>query len=130
MTERLSTTSIYNIPDFGRFSVFSYSKFNLSLSESDIHIFVKEYKDRIKKQLLREEENDRTPFPSFADKRPSVANVGWMDDNQKRFFNYTPNDTLVKQHYLSEMGFINCMVYSPGGQYIVVGHSTGLIQVC
>lgn len=116
------TTSFYNIS--------SYNRFNLCESESDIHVFVKEYRERIKKQLTREEEGVRSQFVSFAEKRLSVTDVAWFQDNDERFFKDTANETLIKEDYLSQCGFICCMIFSDDGESVIVGHSSGLIQVC
>ncbi|KOB65167.1 Uncharacterized protein OBRU01_24498, partial [Operophtera brumata] len=114
------TTSCYNISQ--------YSRFNLSENESDIHVFVKEYKERIKQQLGREECNTRSTFVSFAEKRLSATDVAWLQDNEERFFRDTANETLTSQCYRSEYGFISSMIYSADGEFIIVGHASGLIQ--
>lgn len=106
-----------------------YDISNLSIDESDIHVFIREYKERIKKQLAREEEGGKTPFISFAEKRLSVTDITWLQDNQERFFKDTANEDLLTIDYSSEFGFITCMTYLPDGEEIVVGHSTGAIQV-
>ncbi|CAH2264523.1 jg21273 [Pararge aegeria aegeria] len=106
----------------------TYSRFNLSQSESDIQVFVKEYGYRIKKEFAREDEGGRSAFVSFAEKKLSLADVTWLQDNQERFFKDTPNENLLSLNYLSQTGYICAMVYSHEGKYLVVGHSTGLIQ--
>ncbi|KAM3963413.1 uncharacterized protein ACR2FA_002349 [Aphomia sociella] len=121
--------SFYNISNSNRCSISTYSRFNISESESDIHIFIKEYKKRIKNQLLREEESVRPQFVSFAEKRLSVTDVEWLQENEERFFRNTANEDLIKLSYLSQLGFICCMIYSPDGTYVIVGYSTGLIQM-
>ncbi|XP_059050078.1 uncharacterized protein LOC131845078 [Achroia grisella] len=99
------------------------------MNQIDIHTFINEYKERVKKQLLREEESAKTQFVSFADKSLSITDIEWLQDNQERFFKDTANEDLLKLDYLSELGFICCMIYSPDGTFIIVGHSTGLIQM-
>ncbi|KAJ0180385.1 hypothetical protein K1T71_003789 [Dendrolimus kikuchii] len=111
------------------YNISTYSRFNLSTDESDIHVFIREYKERIKRQLAREEECGKTPFISFAEKRLSVTDITWLQDNHDRFFENTANEGLVKINYSSEYGFITCMTYSRDGEEIVVGHSTGVIQM-
>lgn len=111
------------------YNLSTYSRFNLSESESDIKVFVKEYKERVKRQLAREEENEKTPFVSFSERRLSVTDVAWLKDNEDRFFKGTKNEAVLKLDYLSVCGFIFCMTYSPNGEFILVGHSSGLIQV-
>ncbi|XP_072944036.1 uncharacterized protein [Epargyreus clarus] len=110
------------------FNISTYSRFNLSESESDIQVFVKEYGYRIKKQL--EDETEKTPFISFAEKTFTSDNgYSWLHENQSRFLNNTPNESLLNLSYLSECGFICSMIYTPGGNYLIVGHSSGMIQM-
>ncbi|XP_013189999.1 uncharacterized protein LOC106134482 [Amyelois transitella] len=119
----------YNAPSFSRLSVASHTRFNLSEFESDIHIFIKEYKIRIKRQQLREEENLPSPFISFADTKVNVTDIDWLIDNEERFYKNTPNKDILKLHYLSELGYVTCMEYSLDGDYIVVGHASGMMQM-
>ncbi|XP_045784968.1 uncharacterized protein LOC123880700 isoform X5 [Maniola jurtina] len=111
------------------FNFSTYSRFNLSETESDIQVFVREYGYRIKKQLAREEEGGRSNFVSFAEKRLSITDLTWLHDNQERFFKDTPNENLLSLNYLSQIGFICSMIYSTDGKFLIVGHSTGLIQM-
>lgn len=111
------------------FNISTYSRFNLSESQSDIKIFLKEFGYRIKKQLAREEEAGSSGFISFAEKSLSLTDITWIQDNQKRFLEDTPNESVASLNYLSETGFITSIVYAPNGEFLVVGHSTGLIQV-
>lgn len=104
-----------------------YSRFNLSESASDILVLVQDYRERIVTQII--EQTSKSPFLSFAEKKLSLLDVAWLQDNTKRFFDYTANTNLVKQDYLSEFGFITCMAYSKNGEQIIVGHSSGLVQV-
>ncbi|CAH1646208.1 unnamed protein product [Spodoptera littoralis] len=116
------------IQDISSFHVTTYSRYNISESTSDIQVFVNEFKQRIECDLRRTEENAKENFISFAEKRLSISDITWLQDNYDRFFKDTDNKTLIEDHYLSECGFICSMVYSPDGETIIVGHSTGLIQ--
>lgn len=108
----------------------TYSRFNISDSISDTNIFIREFKERVIHSLKREEEHGRTPFRSFAERKLSVAEIAWLQDNTERFLNDTANESVVQEHYLSECGFICSMIYTPNGKAIILGHSSGLIQVC
>ncbi|XP_021209169.1 uncharacterized protein LOC101744306 isoform X2 [Bombyx mori] len=114
-------SSLYNIS--------TYSRLNLSESESDIPVFVDEYRKRIKRQLAREEEPPKSSFISFVQKGLSITDLTWLQDNRDRFFKGTENKTLVKLDYLSECGYIFCMEFSPEGDFVIIGHSSGLIQM-
>lgn len=112
------------------FNISSYSRFNLSESESDINVFIKEFGYRITKQLAREERNVQSAFPSFAENYPSEHDdVSWQEENEEKYIKNTPNENLAHLFYLSENGFICSMIYSPDGEFLIVGHSSGLIQV-
>lgn len=110
------------------FNISTFSRFNLSENESDIQVFVKEYSYRINRQLAREHEGSRSGFISFAEKSLST-DFTWLQDNQERYFKDTSNEHLLSLNYLSQTGFICSMIYSPDGRFLIVGHSTGLIQV-
>ncbi|CAH0406605.1 unnamed protein product [Chilo suppressalis] len=124
------SSSIYNIPNFSAFSIHRHSRNLLSESESDINIFVKEYKDRVEKQLIQGEEHEKS-LVSFADTiiPEPEHDEEWLRDNYNRFFHYTPNLDLSKVHFLTEMGFICSMTFAPDGAFLIVGHSSGLIQM-
>lgn len=111
------------------FNISTYSRFNLSESQSDIQVFLKEFGYRIKKPLAREEENGTSGFISFAEKSSSFDNLRWIQDNNTRFLYDTPNEKVSSLSYLSETGYITSMIYTLDGEFLVVGHSTGLIQV-
>lgn len=111
------------------FSISKYSRFNLSESESDIEVFVKEYGYRIKRQLANELDGCRSQFPSFVERKIKAEELPWIEDNFDRFFKESPNKCLETINYLSEYGFITSMIYSPDGDFLIVGHSTGVIQV-
>lgn len=115
--------------DISGYNLSTYSRFNLSESLSDIHVFVRDFRDRINRSLERLEECELTPFVSFGIRKLSHVDLDWLHENYERFFKDTHNDTLVETHYLSECGFITAMIYTPEGDGIIVGHSTGLIQV-
>ncbi|XP_022820295.1 uncharacterized protein LOC111352161 [Spodoptera litura] len=117
------------IQDISSFHVTTYSRYNISESTSDIQVFVNEFKKRIECDLRRTEENAKENFITFAEKRLSISDITWLQDNYDRFFKDTENKTLIEDHYLSECGFICSMAYSPDGETIIVGHSTGLIQM-
>ncbi|XP_049867205.1 uncharacterized protein LOC126367632 [Pectinophora gossypiella] len=111
-------------------NISTFSRFNLDETESDIQVFIKEYRERVNAQLNREMEKIPTPFLSFHETKLQVPPKDtWLKDNQDRFFKDTPNEFLIKESYLSEMGYLTSMIYSPGGEYLIVGHSTGLIQM-
>nr|XP_026494847.1 uncharacterized protein LOC113399819 [Vanessa tameamea] len=114
-------SSLYNIS--------TYSRFNLSESESDIQVFVREYGYRINKQRLREEEHGISGFTSFVEKKSKLVEDTWVQENYERFFKDTPNKNLATLSYLSESGFITSLLYSPKGEFLIAGHSTGLIQM-
>lgn len=102
----------------------------ITQSNSDITTFIREFKQRIRNQLQLD--NEGYPFLLFDEIKNSPVQRHddvWLNDNQHRFFRNTPNERLVKKSYLSELGYIYSMTYSPDGNYIITGHSTGLIQV-
>ncbi|CAH0604543.1 unnamed protein product [Chrysodeixis includens] len=115
--------------DISGYNLATYSRFNLSKSLSDINVFVQDYRDRINRSLQRIEDCEKTPFVSFGIRKLSAAELVWLHDNRDRFFKDTQNDTLVETHYLSECGFITSMLFTPDGDTIIVGHSSGLIQM-
>lgn len=115
--------------DISGYNLSTYSRFNLSESLSDIQVFVRDFRDRINRSLERLERYERTPFVSYGVRNLSRTDLDWVHENHERFFKDTQNDTLAETHYLSECGFITAMIYTPEGDAIIVGHSTGLIQV-
>lgn len=96
-------------------------------TESDITLFTKQFKTRVQTQVDLDIETH--PFILFDEVRNIPRDERWLHDNRHRFFKDTPNEKLVAENYLSELGYICCMTYSPDGLYIITGHSTGLIQV-
>ncbi|XP_035437133.2 uncharacterized protein LOC118267315 [Spodoptera frugiperda] len=115
--------------DYSSYKVTTYSRYNISESTSDIQVFVNEFRERIENDLRRNEDHAKIPFSSFAQKRLSISDIAWLQDNTERFFKDTENKTLIEDHYLSECGFICSMVYAPDGETIIVGHSTGMVQM-
>ncbi|XP_047510431.1 uncharacterized protein LOC125053229 isoform X1 [Pieris napi] len=111
------------------FNISRYSRFNLSESESDIEVFVKEYGYRIKRQLANELEGCRSQFPSFVERKVKSEELPWVEENFDRFFKDSPNEWLRNINYLSEFGFITSMIYTQDGDFLLVGHSTGLVQM-
>lgn len=83
--------------------------------------------------ILAYYKNERSPqnwYPMFyhgvsKDKDPH----GWVKQNNVKFLKGTPNKILYNRWFLSEYGAITALVYSPNGCHIIVGHSSGLIQV-
>lgn len=109
---------MYHIPNY-----------NLSRSTSTLQDLVHEYKQRIEEQIAYTDfESQKPTFLSFAENKLNIDTY-WVKDNEDRFLKDTPNEIYKKREYLSQLGFILCVEYSPDGQYLVVGHSTGLIQV-
>ncbi|CAG5012217.1 unnamed protein product [Parnassius apollo] len=78
-------------------------------------------------------ENDQNPqiwYPMFyqgmfKEKDPN----GWIKENNVIFLKDTPNNILYNRWFLSEYGAITALEYSSNGNYIIVGHSSGLIQM-
>lgn len=108
---RLNQTSVNDIPE----------------SDSDITLFTKQFKTRVQTQI--DLDNETRPFILFDEVRNIPGDESWLHDNRHRFFKDTPNESLIEEYYLSELGYIYCMTYSPDGHYIITGHSTGMIQV-
>lgn len=101
----------------------------LDESKSDeISQFVEDYRQRIMR-FVAIEGTERPRFLSFAKRGLSISDKKWLRDNESRFYKDTANEDLVKHYYLSEQGAITCMVFSTDGNEILVGHSSGLIQV-
>lgn len=53
----------------------------------------------------------------------------WINENHKRFFAKTLNGCLLRRKYFQDIGFITCMIYTPDGENVIVGHITGAILV-
>lgn len=101
---------------------------DISQTDSDITIFVKQFKKRVQNQV--DLDNAGNPFILFDEIKTIKRDEElWLLDNHVRFFKETPNERLVAESYLSELGYICSIEYSLDGNYIITGHSTGLIQV-
>ncbi|XP_011559065.3 uncharacterized protein LOC105389620 isoform X1 [Plutella xylostella] len=110
------------------------SHHELNKEESMIQLLVKDYESRIMKELEHElNPRSKAPFAVyFTDNNKRTVIQGtppWITENAERFLIGTPNAFLVKMEYLSELGFITCLQYSADGDHILVGHSSGLIQM-
>ncbi|CAB3222856.1 unnamed protein product [Arctia plantaginis] len=53
----------------------------------------------------------------------------WVIDNQEKFLKNSPNEIMYHRWFFSESGAITAIQYSPHGNYVIVGHSSGLIEV-
>jgi hypothetical protein len=54
----------------------------------------------------------------------------WVRENHETFLKSASNKIMYNRWFFSECGFITSLIYSPNGSRIIVGHSSGLIQVC
>lgn len=68
-------------------------------------------------------------YPMFSKRNNKVNDFDWVLANEKLFLKNTPNKVLFNRWMMSESGFITALVYSRDGLHIIVGHSTGLVQV-
>ncbi|XP_046964568.1 uncharacterized protein LOC124533383 [Vanessa cardui] len=53
----------------------------------------------------------------------------WIKENEKKFLHNTRNEILFNRWYCSELGAITALTYSPNGGHIIVGHTSGMIQM-
>lgn len=67
-------------------------------------------------------------YPMFS-KRIKGNDFEWVAVNEKLFLKNTPNKMLFNRWIMAESGFITALVYSADGQHLIIGHSTGLVQV-
>lgn len=68
-------------------------------------------------------------YPMFSKRNFREKDVDWVSVNEKLFLKNTPNKMLFNRWIMAESGFITALAYSADGQDLVIGHSTGLIQV-
>lgn len=67
-------------------------------------------------------------YPMFYKQRVTKQD-SWLSKNEEQFFKGTRNKILYNRWYFSELGEVMAMEFAPNGAYIVVGHSSGAIQV-
>lgn len=65
-------------------------------------------------------------YSGIIDERDKYA---WVQQNYYKFLNGTQNKIAYNRWYFTESGYITALQFSPNGSQIIVGHSTGLIQV-
>lgn len=53
----------------------------------------------------------------------------WVIANEEKFLKNSPNEIMYHRWFFSESGAITALQYSPHGNYVIVGHSSGLIEV-
>ncbi|CAK1582122.1 unnamed protein product [Parnassius mnemosyne] len=96
----------------------------------NIDFFIKEYRHRILNDVASDEKSSGCYTNiCFSTKLPQIYNEKWVQENKNMYLANTPNEYLVEQYYLSQAGFICCMIYTPDGEFIIVGHSSGMIQM-
>lgn len=105
--------------------------FNLRRKPSLIKELVEEYRKRLSEheKYRYSVDQHQVQFKSFAEHRLSIQDFDWTIDNYRRFIEQTPNEIGDTPNFLSQLGYIMCMTYSPDGSHLIVGHSSGLIQV-
>lgn len=101
------------------------------MSDAESNAAFKEYAEKINTYYS----TDKTPkiwYPMFY--RVKIKNRydmhKWINDNNETFLKGTENKVLQNRWFYSEMGPITALAYAPNGAHIIVGHGTGLIQVC
>lgn len=97
----------------------------------DIHETIKKYSEQIHGYYNNDADSSHNWYPMFYQQPPTVPDNKnkWIEDNYNTFIKGTKNTTLYNRWYLSENGYVTALEYSPNGKHIIVGHSTGLIQV-
>lgn len=90
---------------------------------------LKEYADSLT-SYYENEQSLQICYPMFyqGEARQRYSN-GWIKENNIHFFKDTPNKISYNRWFLSEYGYISALAFSPNGNYLIVGHSSGLIQV-
>lgn len=69
-------------------------------------------------------------YPMFYEGKSKKADqFSWVQENYDKFMKGTRNEVVYYRWFFSEMGAITALEYSPNGAHIIVGHSSGLIQV-
>ncbi|XP_013145922.1 PREDICTED: uncharacterized protein LOC106109070 isoform X2 [Papilio polytes] len=101
------------------------------LSELDtMRKLIGNYRNRVLREfVIEEKESKRTLSVSYGMKRPPAPKKLWIQENYDRFIADTPNEYLVEQSFLTQIGFVCSLIYTPDGENIIVGHSSGLIQM-
>lgn len=87
--------------------------------------------DDFSKKLSTYYETSKTKYwyPMFSKRNYKGNDVDWVAVNEKLFLKNTPNKVLFNRWIMAESGFITALAYSADGQDLVIGHSTGLVQV-
>lgn len=99
-------------------------------SELDMQILTKSYKNRIMRELKCQQKDYRNlTRASFGIPGTHILKKTWKQENYEKYIANTPNKYLVQRSYLSQMGYVNCMIYTPDGEFIIAGYSSGMIQV-
>ncbi|XP_026329135.1 uncharacterized protein LOC113237090 [Hyposmocoma kahamanoa] len=68
-------------------------------------------------------------YPMFSKRNNKGIDIDWVAVNDKLFLKNTPNKVLYNRWIMADSGFITALVYSADGQYLIIGHSTGLVQM-
>lgn len=78
-------------------------------------------------------QNEQRPniwYPMYYNGKLKDENLSdWIKDNYNIFLRGTENDIVFHRWYFTESGYITVLQYSPCGSHVIVGHSSGLIQV-
>ncbi|XP_072944037.1 uncharacterized protein [Epargyreus clarus] len=77
----------------------------------------------------KNEETRKPWYPMFYQGTLEERNKDWVKENHKRFLKGTKNEIAYNRWYCSELGAITALTYAPNGSHIIVGHSSGMIQM-
>lgn len=89
---------------------------------------ISEYASQIASYYANEDA-PRLWYPMFYKGRKENRNkYTWVKENNKMFLHGTPNEILCNRWFGCELGAISAMTYSTNGLYIIVGHTSGMIQ--
>ncbi|XP_072944038.1 uncharacterized protein [Epargyreus clarus] len=77
----------------------------------------------------KNEETRKPWYPMFYQGTLEERNKDWVKENHKRFLKGTKNEIAYNRWYCSELGAITALTYAPNGSHIIVGHSSGMIQL-